>query len=340
MVVRNTDGHQLAMLEDQYRIAKGSFASAFSRLAAIDGTLLDAEGKRSSSLTFTRPGNAVHADWKNTILGTARITSTRLTVSTNSRERADALKAEIAQRLTGVVSWSKRNEQPLPRMRGGEEMWVDGQASVSPSVSEAYRSWLDASIPALEGRTPREAIIDSEGRGKVHQLLKELENTDARSEEAHEPSGSQLRRELGMNELGELDQHRDLDRTLGSGRKISETILAFAKPLLDLGTDEPGMKAALHFATTVWNLVVAEEHGVGKGAVATGRALIKPGDFPLEMLKSFDELVARKRERFAGDLRQVGHWTLKRSAGHFGVEMQAVLPAELIAQAKAAGLKP
>ena len=43
-----------------------------------------------------------------------------------------------------------------------------------------YREWLDERIPALGGKTPREAARDFEGREQLVALLKELENRGAR----------------------------------------------------------------------------------------------------------------------------------------------------------------
>ena len=43
-----------------------------------------------------------------------------------------------------------------------------------------YRNWLDEKIPALDGKSPREAARDFEGREQLVALLKELENREAR----------------------------------------------------------------------------------------------------------------------------------------------------------------
>jgi len=43
-----------------------------------------------------------------------------------------------------------------------------------------YRGWLDEPLPALDGRTPREAASLKSGRAKVIALLKDMENHSAR----------------------------------------------------------------------------------------------------------------------------------------------------------------
>jgi hypothetical protein len=45
------------------------------------------------------------------------------------------------------------------------------------SASEAgYENWLDEEVPALGGMTPREAALAPDGRERLTDLLKELEN--------------------------------------------------------------------------------------------------------------------------------------------------------------------
>ncbi len=43
-----------------------------------------------------------------------------------------------------------------------------------------YRAWLDEPLPALAGRTPREAANLKSARPKVIALLKDMENLSAR----------------------------------------------------------------------------------------------------------------------------------------------------------------
>ena len=45
---------------------------------------------------------------------------------------------------------------------------------------EHYRKWLDMPLPALRGRTPREAASMPTARAKLVSLLKAMENTSER----------------------------------------------------------------------------------------------------------------------------------------------------------------
>jgi hypothetical protein len=60
--------------------------------------------------------------------------------------------------------------------------------------------------------------------------------------------------------LGQPLANFELARTLGSGRKPSETVIDFARPMLDAEAaqiDEHHMRDVLGFAITVWSSVVA-----------------------------------------------------------------------------------
>jgi hypothetical protein len=46
-------------------------------------------------------------------------------------------------------------------------------------LDEHYTKWLDMPLPALDGQTPREAVATANGRERVVELLKSLENSEA-----------------------------------------------------------------------------------------------------------------------------------------------------------------
>ncbi|MDB4955686.1 MAG: hypothetical protein JWO36_3255 [Myxococcales bacterium] len=345
MRLSNTDGHDVATIEDHFAVAGGALEPVLEKLVALEGVLVDERDRKGARLTFTRPGNAVHAWWKNTIVGSARLTPTRLIVSTNSIERAEALADRVRDVLGSLATWKKRTREELPTMLGGKTVTIDAQATDSPSASllDAFRAWLDSPLPKLAGRCPREAVRDADGRRDVHLLLKDMEHHHARKPvDGFDPV--QLRRELGLDEIGQPIPHLDLDRAVGAGRKLSETLLEFVRPLVDTapcGVDEHRMRTLLGFAINVWNLVVTEElDGSEDGGVAEMRAELAPDRIPAEVLAWFDRLVARKRERFHGDLRLVGNWRVRQSRGRLDIEMESRVPRVLHAKLTAAGLLP
>ncbi len=61
-----------------------------------------------------------------------------------------------------------------------------------------YSSWLDEPLPALDGKTPREAARTKAIRPRLDVLLKEMENHEARCPEAERFDFSRTRRDLGL----------------------------------------------------------------------------------------------------------------------------------------------
>jgi hypothetical protein len=149
------------------------------------------------------------------------VTKTKLIISTNSRERADALKERVSAALQEIATHRGRTEQALPTMRGGRDLMIDSQSVSTTSTAEVYRGWLDTEIPLLDGRTPRAAISDPAAVPTIHLMLKEMENMAARSPNPAGYDSKQFRRELGLDEYGGRVSDHDLDRALGHGRKIA-----------------------------------------------------------------------------------------------------------------------
>lgn len=63
-------------------------------------------------------------------------------------------------------------------------------------------AWLDESIPALGGQTPREAARTAKGRAALDVLLKDIENREMRAGGGAAADVAWLRHELGLEEPG------------------------------------------------------------------------------------------------------------------------------------------
>jgi hypothetical protein len=75
------------------------------------------------------------------------------------------------------------------------------QAHTKKMMEEHWKNWFDQPIPALKGKTPRQAAKTKEGRERLEALLVEYETRDRRSakENLIGPDVAALRRELGMD---------------------------------------------------------------------------------------------------------------------------------------------
>jgi hypothetical protein len=139
---------------------------------------------------------------ENTVLGHIKVEAGRLSAEVNSAKRATALRALLEQRLPGarvlpsvVQSSHALVEQaharalaggPLPPDADQERLMAmpEVQAALRETLRRHYHSWPDEQLPALGGRTPREAVQDSDGREAVQALLRQFERDMKRQDPA------------------------------------------------------------------------------------------------------------------------------------------------------------
>jgi hypothetical protein len=219
----NTDGDPVILCKRTYSIVAGSRDALAARLGGIAGVESGQSdpGKRERRRVFSwiRPGNAVNAHWESTILGRLILTDRSLTLETNSRKRDTRLKTMVeaaAKDLLGAGGASAIKEVDVndpsfvARLMKGAGAQARSQCSPDfpPEVEEQlrahvrsikerhYQEWLDTALPALHGRTPREAVRTPRGRGQVDELLREVEFQESADPEPFDVA--RLRRELGL----------------------------------------------------------------------------------------------------------------------------------------------
>jgi hypothetical protein len=202
--LQNTDGDALSFHRITWKIP--SARAAFEALAPLaegnDGVELPDDATFSATgeletveFAWLREGNAKHRSWTNTVLGTFRIHGGTLTVEVNSAERArlarllvDGAMPDAVHRGTVVESVdaalaAHRAVPPAERAardREAEELARDPalQAHMAEYLRQHYRGWVDSSLPALGGRTPRQAMRTRDGREMVEALLVGLEGQE------------------------------------------------------------------------------------------------------------------------------------------------------------------
>jgi len=223
--VHNTDGEPLQLTRLDYDLecppqdaftallplTQEGDAGAFADEIERDGT----GALVAARLPWLRPGNRQNPHWPNTILGEIEIRGRRLTVRVNSQARADAIRDEIATRLgprasqKGVVIESVAQMMAAAVARRGSgaapgrSREADApqppeiKALVARMSAEHWRTWPDIPLPALGGRTPREAAATPDGRERLEVLLLEFASREGMPG-AMTPDIAALRRELGM----------------------------------------------------------------------------------------------------------------------------------------------
>ncbi len=129
----------------------------------------------------------------------------RVVLETMSRQRAERGRALLEAAAGPAVAYratsSESVERALDRWRArpavrdrrparpADEVPPEAAAEIVQAFYERhYRGWLDEPLPALAGRTPREAAGLKSGRPKLIALLKDMENLSARERLEGRPS--------------------------------------------------------------------------------------------------------------------------------------------------------
>ena len=194
----NSDGDDVLFHELCYPLASGVTQKAVAeRLDRVKGFL--PEGPKFWNWLAVRKGRGGKAGGGimldtqmegATVLGSLELTGKTLLVTVNSAERA----AKV-QKLIGAAAGDLLRA-PLTTIRTVEQMRADQRRDrpsdaadeIPPEIARQlmrdhldkhYRETLDAPIPALRGKSPRQAVRTAAGRAKVIEWLKMLENRSA-----------------------------------------------------------------------------------------------------------------------------------------------------------------
>lgn len=146
------------------------------------------------------------------VLGDVRLTGRRLRLQCLSRERLAVGKRLLESRL-GEHARHRVDEFKNPETLGSGRFLPEmGEAAptlppdvaglVQQFLQNYYRRWVDETVPALGGLSPRQACLTREGRVQVVELLKFLENLEDKKKRAGQPyiDVNLIRRELGLPE--------------------------------------------------------------------------------------------------------------------------------------------
>ncbi|HEY0096732.1 MAG TPA: hypothetical protein VGB96_20540, partial [Archangium sp.] len=202
----NTDGELLVFVVDRYAFAPEARSRVLEALGRLEGLEVEEDGE-VFRCSFLKKGNAMHASWENTIIGSAEVGADSLRLEANSVERADALRRRVEAACDGLVRHRSREKtEPSKMLEGRDGQALPARPPPSPEEQEAlrelkashYAAWLDSKLPALKGKSPRQAVRTKAGRHQVDVLLKELENRESGLPVEERMDVSGLRRELGL----------------------------------------------------------------------------------------------------------------------------------------------
>lgn len=130
-----------------------------------------------------------------TVLGSLELKGKSLLVTVNSIERAAKVEALVTEAA------GERLKRPLTTIRTVEQMMAEERPERPPEdadeippqiarqithdyLDKHYRETLGAPVPALGGKSPRQAVRSAVGREKVLEWLKLIENRSAQHDDA------------------------------------------------------------------------------------------------------------------------------------------------------------
>ncbi|TLZ16580.1 MAG: DUF2384 domain-containing protein [Gammaproteobacteria bacterium] len=227
--LQNTDGeplemHRLVFDIDSPEVVLRALADLDFE-ATAEGLVARAERTSRGEIKrvaweWKKTGNRMHKSWRNTIQGHLEIKGHKLSAEVNSARRAIELRLLIESRFGDEVRFRADRIQSLEKLigerapsgRAADGMdWdaaklegPDVTAAVQQLMAEHYESWVSEKIPALDGRTPLEAVRDAEGREKVLALLIDAERHARRMKPpVDEAVLRRLRERLGLAGMAE-----------------------------------------------------------------------------------------------------------------------------------------
>ena len=202
----NTDGEAFVMTTDHFELEAAAHGEVRARLARIEGVEHEEDDQEGARFTIFRQGNAVHAHWDNTVLAHVTLGSDRLRLETNSVERANRLRAQLEAGCGALLRHRLREHaNPLSSARPDRESVPLPEPP--PEALEAlrelkgrhYATWSDTPLPALGGKTPRQAARTRRGREQVDVILRSMENGEHRAGGGAPFDFGPLRRGLGLD---------------------------------------------------------------------------------------------------------------------------------------------
>lgn len=196
----NTDGDKLSFHTLKYAIS--SPQKVFDALKGLTHGFTDEEGLlqeaeydingalRKVEIPWLLPANQKHGGMENTVHGHLIIDGSKMTCEVNSAERAGRLRAIIEQSLpdgeaaykTTIIQSADSMMRNAPAVSATDDLehqelmnHPEVRAQVEEMMRRHWDGWLDMELPALQGRTPRQAVRDEFGRQQVSVLLEDAE---------------------------------------------------------------------------------------------------------------------------------------------------------------------
>lgn len=211
----NTDGDPFRLTVDRYRFAPTDRNAIEAAVGALKSSFpIEEHDDGTRFITFFKSGNRQHEHWDNTTIGVVFTSQDELRIETNSTRRGNALRKRIEKACRGLITDHQRTQTDAADLFAASAASRDDEGrrahpeAVDPEIQEVirnektnfYENWTTTPIPALGGKTPKQALRSLRGREALNALLKTIENTEARQPAATRYDVNILRRALRMED--------------------------------------------------------------------------------------------------------------------------------------------
>lgn len=173
------------------------------------------DGKlKKLEFSWYKKGNKKHKSWDNTVLGHIELNENKMIISVNSNERAEKIK-KIVNKSLGKIAVYKNSviedlnsaiegKGSIPLQNPNEQNdfmnMPEVQKKIKEMMKDHWSNWIDEKVPALGGKTPRQASRSKDGRELLDGLLAEFERAAITSPQPGVSVGTfrQIREDLGI----------------------------------------------------------------------------------------------------------------------------------------------
>ena len=222
----NNEGDKLEFSKLHYQLdcsvhdafsALQSLAISISEKELLDDGKFDSQGSlKSIEFPWLEKLGTEKLKMETTVKGTFIISANKLTISVNSRERAEEIKRKISRRLGKRATFKnaviQSTAKMLKDMPSGNsiaqskaalasqelESKPEIQAMLKEMAAKHWKDWLDIPIPALQNKTPRESAKTARGLERLDALFLQFKGMSSDTNAPFNPDINALKKELGI----------------------------------------------------------------------------------------------------------------------------------------------
>jgi hypothetical protein len=207
--VVNKEGEEVSFGKAEYQISdQAALLAKFRSLEELEEGAPDADSAGRLWFTWLQPMGGERRPF-----GHLEIEGDTLRLEAMSRTRLETLRGLVEFHAGGLVKHLGDQYTTLDdikdRVRRGERspepvdrppLSAEEREALEQLLHKHYAGWVNESLPALGGKTPRQAMRSRAGRESVIDLLRLMENRQLRKKDGPVYDFNILRRELGLPE--------------------------------------------------------------------------------------------------------------------------------------------